>query len=197
MIKINNEWTAMVENSTPKSTDHWGTGVILQDPLTDMVLLAPRVDNGLWGSPGGKVELGETPFNGIIRECKEESNIDIIEMEFYGVNLHSAPSGDWVSFMFYSKFYDDSQLKSQPSEMGQFSYFTVEDALTLDLFPPTEFALKQAQAMGLLDGTKQSGYISFVECPTSASGAMKGVPCQYSVLTPENTSTEHSWLYWD
>ncbi|MDA7427414.1 NUDIX hydrolase [Primorskyibacter aestuariivivens] len=44
----------------------------------DRVLLARREnrpDAGLWGFPGGKVELGETLFDAAIRELEEETTL--------------------------------------------------------------------------------------------------------------------------
>ena len=47
----------------------------------DQVLIAKRPNNkhlaGFWEFPGGKVEKNETPENALIREVKEELNVNI------------------------------------------------------------------------------------------------------------------------
>ncbi|MCH2188587.1 8-oxo-dGTP diphosphatase [Candidatus Gracilibacteria bacterium] len=42
---------------------------------------------GIYNGMGGKVELGETPTQGIIREIKEEINIDISEKQLIYVGI--------------------------------------------------------------------------------------------------------------
>lgn len=43
----------------------------------DDILMGCRNDNGKWTNVGGHIEEGEDPYIGMIRECKEESNIDV------------------------------------------------------------------------------------------------------------------------
>jgi 8-oxo-dGTP diphosphatase len=53
-------------------------GVLALVPRGDSVLLARRAnppDQGLWGFPGGRLELGETLTDGAARELREETGI--------------------------------------------------------------------------------------------------------------------------
>ncbi len=74
------------------------------------VLIAQRNRNksqGLkWEFPGGKVEADETAKESLIREIKEELNIDIEVKEKFGENVFEYPAGsirliafnaEWVS----------------------------------------------------------------------------------------------------
>ena len=49
------------------------------------ILLQKRSDSGLWGLPGGLLELNESIASGAIREVKEETNLDIRIKRFIGV----------------------------------------------------------------------------------------------------------------
>ena len=199
-VMITNDFLDMVNSGVKQSTDNWGTGVILQDPFTKKILLAKRTDNGMYGGPGGKVENGESPCQGICRECKEESNVTLNNMYCYDMNLHDSPNGkNWVDFLFYSDDFDASNITNQQTEMEPFDWYTVEEALNLNLFPPTRAGLDLAMQHGLLKDNPTMGgdVIPYIECPTSASQIMDSPPCQYSYEEPEQIFTTHQWLPWD
>lgn len=199
-VQMNSDLYNLANSDLTHYTDNWGTGIILQHPDTGKILLAKRTDTQTYGSPGGKVEYLESPKTGVIRECKEESNIDINDMCCYGTLPHTSPSGkDWVSFLFYSNSFDDSNIVNQPTEMGNWDWYTYDDAMKLDLFPPTCEALKQANTLGLLNGNTDR-YIPFVQCPKSASEVSIGTPCEYSVIPNDPVFTpvlESPWIVWD
>ena len=66
-----------------------GVGVIIVDK-EGRILLEKRSDNGMWGIPGGAIEPGESVINAVIREVKEDTNLDI---EIDGLlGIYSEPS---------------------------------------------------------------------------------------------------------
>lgn len=196
---IDNDFRDLVANGFKHSTDNWGTGVILQHPQTGKILLARRTDTKTFASPGGKVEYGESPLAGIHRECKEESNVTLNDVSCYDFRTHSSPNGkNWVDFLFYSNNFDDSDIRNQESEMGQFDWYTPEEAMSMDLFPPTKAALERAQERGLLGGTcSEDNYIKFVECPSSASAVQDSCCCAYSFEEPEQVFITNQLFPWD
>ena len=61
------------------------------------VLLQKRGDSNKWGSPGGAIELGETPEEAAIRELKEETGLDVTIDSLIGIYTDSDmkyPNGD-------------------------------------------------------------------------------------------------------
>lgn len=150
---VDKDFLDMVDNGKLKSSgSQWGCGVILLDPNTGKILLAKRTDNHQWATPGGKIEIGETPKQGIIRECKEESNVKINSMIVYDYSAHTAPNGkNWLDFLFLSMDFDASNIKNQESEMEPFQWFSIAEALQLDLFPPSRKGLETAIELGILN----------------------------------------------
>lgn len=79
-----------------------GAAAIIENELGE-ILLQSRADNDRWGLPGGCQELGERFEDTIIREVKEETNLDITEENLELIALVSGgsrrneyPNGDVV-----------------------------------------------------------------------------------------------------
>lgn len=125
----------------PKPKDeYWGTGcVIVQD---GKVLLGLRSDNNTWGTPGGGVEDGETPLDGIIREVKEETGLDVnpFFLKFVKATYSSNEKAIWTSFIFVCSRVD-GELKPQPGEIEELRWVPVSELQNYNLFTPTKESL--------------------------------------------------------
>lgn len=204
---IDNDLKELVTMSSMKSGNNYGTGMIIVHPITRQILLGKRSDTHNWCTPGGKVELGESPLQGVLRETKEESNIQVRSCKFYSFEMHVAENGkNWVSFMFLSDDFDDSNIKAQESEIeGEWAWFPAEEALAMNLFPPTRKSLERAFQMGLIEPHNPEempddpyiNYIPFVECPTSGFAVKDSCCCAYSYQMPEQVFDTPQLLPWD
>jgi 8-oxo-dGTP pyrophosphatase MutT (NUDIX family) len=77
-------------------------GVFFYSNLTNRFLYLLRTDSknpSTWGIPGGKIEQGETLFEGIIRECEEE-------IGYFPINAKLIPIQKFINHSFtYHTFY--------------------------------------------------------------------------------------------
>lgn len=71
-------------------------GIILDE--ASRVLLCHRCDYDFWNLPGGALESGEAPWDGVVREVKEETGLDVEVTRLFGV--YSKPDVDDVVFTF-------------------------------------------------------------------------------------------------
>jgi 8-oxo-dGTP pyrophosphatase MutT (NUDIX family) len=60
-----------------------GDAAIIDD--AGRILLIQRADNGKWAMPGGALEVGETPAEGVMREALEETGIHCRVVSLVGV----------------------------------------------------------------------------------------------------------------
>lgn len=99
------------------------------------VLLQKRSDDNLWGNPGGTMELGETIYDTIIREIKEETNLDIKKENLKIFNIYSGeeqhhiyPNNDeayFVNIIFETNI-TEGQIQKD-TESKELKFFDITD----------------------------------------------------------------------
>lgn len=112
-------------------------GIIFDDK--NRVLLCHRCDYDLWNLPGGGLEAGESPWEGVIREVKEETGFDVEVMKLSGI--YSKPDKDEVVFSFICKIIDGHVLLND--EADKIEYFAI-DALPPNTAPKQVERIKDA-----------------------------------------------------
>jgi nucleoside triphosphatase len=68
----------MDDQRTPEPT----VGAMILNPAKEMLLVQSHKWMGKYTIPGGHVELGESVAETVIRECKEETGLDVKVLEF-------------------------------------------------------------------------------------------------------------------
>ncbi len=105
------------------------SGIILKD---NKILLLQRSNYtknypGFWGCPGGRAEDGESPEQNVIREVKEECNLNFQPTKIL-------KTGIWQN-RYYYRFLGkwDGEIKIQEKEVNDFNWFTYSQAKNLQL----------------------------------------------------------------
>jgi 8-oxo-dGTP diphosphatase len=116
--------------------------IILKDVVAGIVakegkiLIAKRAEGqkmeGKWEFPGGKIEEGETPEEALIREFKEELNVDIEVEGFFCESIYKYEFGA-IRLLAYKCKCDDKDFKL--SVHSEISWAEPEDILKYDLAP--------------------------------------------------------------
>lgn len=94
------------------------------------ILLGHRRDGDFWGQPGGRLEAGEPPWLGVVREVKEETGLEVEVERLVGV--YSWPALDEIIFSFVCRVTGGALATSD--ETRAVRYFS------LDQLPPNTFA---------------------------------------------------------
>ena len=86
------------------------------------VLLVHRTDYDLWNLPGGRLESGEAPWEGVIREIKEETGFEAEVIKIAGVSFK--PDKDNIVFTFLCKVLGGQSTLSRESD--KIEYFEID-----------------------------------------------------------------------
>ena len=126
--------------------DGFFVGGFLYNPKTRSVLLQKRDLNtkanpGLWGFFGGSSEGEETPEQSIIRELKEELNIDVMPGSLQPLRTYFNEKFKRQSYIFVI----ESELKKSEMVLAEgedFDWISLENVLSYDLTENTRKSLE-------------------------------------------------------
>ncbi len=110
-------------------------GLILNE--TKDKFLVVQEENGLWELPGGGLDWGENPQNGLRREIKEEMGLQVTAVAEYPSYLlitQKKQNHIWVANVTFDVTVED--LNFTPSdECVAIQFVTADEAKQLDSFP--------------------------------------------------------------
>jgi 8-oxo-dGTP diphosphatase len=122
---------------------HVGTAALIINPLNRLLMIRRSLNAthgaGQWAVPGGWLDYGETPEEGVLRELKEEVDIDAKQARFVGlvINTHPAPV-DHVVCLFYKVPFDPfcRPVIQEPDKTIEHDWVPINRIRDMDLFAP-------------------------------------------------------------
>ena len=80
-----------------------------------------------WTLPGGKQEYNETVIDGIIREVKEETNLDISDIELLSVNDDIQSDRHFVTITFIANKCCGKLICMEPNKEDEWRFFDISE----------------------------------------------------------------------
>lgn len=124
-------------------------GALIFNPQNRVLMVRTHKWSNLWGIPGGKTKYGETSEDALRRELKEETDLEVSDIEFVLVQdcIHSKEFYRDAHFVLLNyrcrcKAVPDVHLNEEARE---FRWVTVEQALAMDINEPTRKLLRVVQ----------------------------------------------------
>lgn len=104
-----------------------------------------RNEGGKWECPGGALEFGELFENTLIREMKEELDIDIEVVEQLATFNHLIPQEKqhWVALAFICRIRKGTPKILEPEKCEEIGWFTIEEMKKMPLTIASSNRLKQ------------------------------------------------------
>jgi len=91
---------------------------------------------GFWDTPGGTLDFGEDPIKALIRETKEESNLNIeVGQLLYCHNKVYNPR-HWFTLVYQCQIIGDERITLDPNEHEEYRWVTYEE---LQQLPKIDF----------------------------------------------------------
>jgi ADP-ribose pyrophosphatase YjhB (NUDIX family) len=130
-----------------------GTGCGVMIMKDNKILLGKRHDDpekadselhgdGQWCIPGGKLDFKETFTKAVKREAKEETDIDVEEVELVSLCSDIVEDAHFVTAGFISTKFHGEPKVMEPDEIVKWEWFDVND-LPTPMYDPSHKVIKQ------------------------------------------------------
>ena len=109
-------------------------------------------EGGLWtAAPGGKLEPGETPLEGALREVEEETGVifQAKQLRFIGVLYFCFPDMEYALHLFHTKVEKKPEVEIRPNEHTEYRWGTLREARKLPLMRGGQECLRFLEEGGL------------------------------------------------
>jgi len=120
-------------------------GALIFDDEGRVLMIRTHKWSGLWGIPGGKTKLGETSEEALRRELREETDLEVDDIQFVLVQdcIHSTEfyrDAHFVLLNYTCRCVGEPQVRLN-EEAQEFRWLPVDEAMKLELNQPTKILL--------------------------------------------------------
>ena len=135
------------QEGSPMSHPICTVGAAIFNEADQVLMVRTQKWSNLWGIPGGKTKYGETAAAALCREIKEETNLEIADIEFVIVQdcIHSKEFYREAHFVLlnYSCRVRGSSDVTLNEEAQEFCWVSVDVALGMNVNQPTRILLEE------------------------------------------------------
>ena len=146
-VKLNWKWHYILRDKVPDEIKKLGVlNPKMDKPITPLLAVDALIIGDLksvqgvvlikrknppygWALPGGFVDIGETVEQAVVREAKEETNLDFTIVELVGIysKPDRDPRGHTVSIVYAGKAAGDMIAKDDATEISVFSIYELPE----------------------------------------------------------------------
>jgi len=125
-------------------------GALIFNSADEVLIIRTHKWSNLWGIPGGKIKWGETSEAALRREIKEETNLELTDIEFVLVQdcIHSSEfyrDAHFVLLNYTAQCVGDPDVRLN-DEAREFMWVTLVAALEMPINKPTRVLLEEVNS---------------------------------------------------
>lgn len=206
-MKIAKQWKRSITRADDAGISQslqQAAGVMLLNEGKVLILRRTGEGAGKWDFPGGGMEAGETPEQAAIRECREETGIDL-SGQLSKIGQSSKYGADYTTFL---SSHPEQTEPILSAEHDSFAWSSIDDLKNYDMHPgikdllrlnnevrsdsmETELDVAKAIRDGAMPSPQQYGNITLFDVRISGTGTAK------RILKGENGEKTEEFVFRD